>query len=144
MEINQSQWEIALYIVLLIALWIFAKLLMYVVSVLYKFFRNPTSEDNVDPYINGVKYPVSYWSEKGARPYQEDRYNAMRGTGCTQASLYGVFDGHGGHRAAEHCKDYLLQCIATDPDWDGNPAQSITKSFHKYIILQLLVDLDAN
>lgn len=131
MELTQSHKEIVLYIGLLILLWILLKVLAYVLNVIYKFFNDHGDNEKVDPYLNGVKFPVSYWSEKGARPYQEDRYHALRGKGSTQASLYGVFDGHGGHRAAQHCKDYLLQCIATDPDWDNTPAQSITNSFHR-------------
>ena len=46
-----------------------------------------------DPFLNGVYYPVSYWTEKGGRPYQEDRYNAMKGIGSEDSSLYAVFDG---------------------------------------------------
>jgi hypothetical protein len=132
MQLTPSQWDIVLYAFMLLTLCALVKLLTYILNILYKFFSDRGDNEKVDPYINGVKYPVSYWSEKGARPYQEDRYHAIRGKGTTQASLYGVFDGHGGHRAAQHCKDYLLQCIATDPHWDSTPAQSITKSFHRY------------
>lgn len=46
-----------------------------------------------DPFLNGVYYAVSYWTEKGGRPYQEDRYHAIKGTGSEDSSLYGVFDG---------------------------------------------------
>ena len=47
----------------------------------------------VDPFVNGVHYGVSYWSEKGGRPYQEDRYQQIKGIGEDDSSLYGVFDG---------------------------------------------------
>ena len=46
-----------------------------------------------DPFLNGVHYAVSYWTEKGGRPYQEDRFNAIKGTGSEDSSLYAVFDG---------------------------------------------------
>jgi hypothetical protein len=49
----------------------------------------------VDPFINGVHYPVSYWTEKGGRPYQEDRHQELKGKGSEDSSLYGVFDGKG-------------------------------------------------
>lgn len=45
--------------------------------------------------MNGVKYAVSYWTERGGRPYQEDRHQVIKGTGAEDSSLYGVFDGHG-------------------------------------------------
>jgi hypothetical protein len=47
----------------------------------------------VDPFINGVFYAVSYWTEKGGRPYQEDRHQELKGIGSQDSSLYGVFDG---------------------------------------------------
>ena len=46
-----------------------------------------------DPFLNGVYYAVSYWTEKGGIPYQEDRFNAIKGTGSEDSSLYAVFDG---------------------------------------------------
>eukprot|EP00428_Durinskia_dybowskii_P079457 CAMPEP_0170449776 /NCGR_PEP_ID=MMETSP0117_2-20130122/51426_1 /TAXON_ID=400756 /ORGANISM="Durinskia baltica, Strain CSIRO CS-38" /LENGTH=286 /DNA_ID=CAMNT_0010711043 /DNA_START=251 /DNA_END=1111 /DNA_ORIENTATION=+ len=85
----------------------------------------------VDPFINGVKYPVSYWTEKGGRPYQEDRHEELKGSGASDSSLYGVFDGHGGHRAAQYCKDYLLKCIAGDAEFEANPAKALFRSFFK-------------
>lgn len=47
----------------------------------------------VDPFINDVHYPVSYWTEKGGRPYQEDRHQELKGKGSDDSSIYGVFDG---------------------------------------------------
>ena len=47
----------------------------------------------VNPFINDVYYAVSYWTEKGGRPYQEDRHCEMRGEGKDDSSLYGVYDG---------------------------------------------------
>lgn len=102
----------------------------YMMSVFLYFTDQPVK---VDPFINGVKYPVSYWTERGGRPYQEDRHHEMKGTGAQDSSLYGVFDGHGGHRAAQHCKDNLLQCISADAEFGDNPAKALFRSFFKYV-----------
>lgn len=48
----------------------------------------------VNPFINDVFYAVSYWTEKGGRPYQEDRHCEMRGKEKEDSSLYGVYDGN--------------------------------------------------
>lgn len=93
----------------------------------------------VDPFINGVKYPVSYWTEKGGRPYQEDRHHEMKGTGPRDSSLYGVFDGHGGAKAAQYCKESLLQTIVKDADFEKNPAQAIFNSYYKSVFIVLLI-----
>jgi hypothetical protein len=126
-----SQKEIVLYVGMLLLLIVMVKLLSFLFHTVRKLFIQKDVALKVDPYMQGVRYPVSYWTEKGARPYQEDRYQALRGCAPTQPSLYGVFDGHGGERAAQHCKEFLLQCISTDPEWEGNPTKSISRSFHK-------------
>lgn len=89
----------------------------------------------VDPYMNGVTYPVSYWTEVGGRPYQEDRFYVMKSPNTPDTSLYGVFDGHGGYKAAQYCKEYLLQCIAADPELEASPSRAISKSFKKYLTI---------
>jgi protein phosphatase 1L len=78
-----------------------------------------------------VKYPVSYWSEKGGRPYQEDRHQQIRGKGSDDSSLYGVFDGHGGAKASQYCKDFLLQTIIKDPDFPTDINKALSRSFCK-------------
>eukprot|EP01036_Dinobryon_divergens_P022153 gene22153-30389_t len=85
----------------------------------------------VEPFMNGVKYAVSYWTERGGRPYQEDRHQVIKGTGAEDSSLYGVFDGHGGYKAAQYCKDFLLQCIVKDTEFAQNPANAVRRSFFK-------------
>ena len=55
-------------------------------------------------------------SIQGRRPYQEDRFD-LRGDGDT-LSLFGVFDGHGGHKASEYCKNNLLAMILNHEDLD--------------------------
>ena len=44
----------------------------------------------VNIFVNDVYFPVSYWTEKGGRPYQEDRHSELKGIGCKDSSLYGT------------------------------------------------------
>ncbi len=44
----------------------------------------------VNIYVNDVFFPVSYWTEKGGRPYQEDRHSELKGIGSKDSSLYGA------------------------------------------------------
>ena len=85
----------------------------------------------VHPNLNGVFYAVSYWTEKGGRPYQEDRYDMMKGTGHKDSSLYALFDGHGGAKASQYCKDHLLKYIQADVNFENNTVASIMNSFRK-------------
>lgn len=122
-------WEILWYIGLLLGMWMVVRFLAtYMITAVQYFTDQPVK---VDPFINGVKYPVSYWTERGGRPYQEDRHHEMKGNGVQDSSLYGVFDGHGGPRAAQHCKDNLLQCICADAEFEDNPAKALFRSFFK-------------
>jgi hypothetical protein len=55
-----------------------------------------TKDSVIDLHINNVFYPVSYHSERGGRPYQEDRFHAMAGRSLSgDSSLFGIYDGHG-------------------------------------------------
>lgn len=121
-------WEVAFYTALLLALWLLLRLFAASFTKFINYFRDQTLK--VDPYLNGVKYPVSYWTERGGRPYQEDRYHAMKSTNNADVSLYGIFDGHGGYQAAQFCREYLLQAIGADTDWESNPTQTISRCFH--------------
>ena len=75
----------------------FYKLILFYIKYFHYFLSGfyPTEviKTPVDPFINGVYYPVSYWTEKGGRPYQEDRYHCLKGKGTEDSSLYGVYDG---------------------------------------------------
>jgi hypothetical protein len=130
MELRQLfGWEILGCIVTLFIIWMVVRFLAtYVTGALHYFTDQP---QKVDPFVNGVKYPVSYWTEKGGRPYQEDRHQEMKGSGASDSSLYAVFDGHGGSKAAQYCKDYLLKCIAGDAEFEANPAKAMFRSFFK-------------
>lgn len=125
---QSSNFEVILYTLLLLALWLLFRFFASSLSNIISFFG--ARQLKVDPFLNGVIYPVSYWTERGGRPYQEDRFYMMKAAGI-DASLYGVFDGHGGHLAAQYCKEYLLQCIASDPEWESSPPRAISRSFKK-------------
>lgn len=124
-----SGWEIVWYILLLLLLWAVVRFVATYLTVALQYFADKPIK--VNPFSNGVKYPVSYWTEKGGRSYQEDRHCEHKGVGACDSSLYGVFDGHGGNRAAQYCKDYLLQCIIADSDFEKNPTKAIFRSFFK-------------
>ena len=93
----QFQWsssiEIISYVVFLLVLWTVVR---FIATTMTNFLKNFGEQPiKVEPFINGVKYAVSYWTERGGRPYQEDRHQVIKGVGAEDSSLYGVFDGHG-------------------------------------------------
>jgi protein phosphatase 1L len=85
----------------------------------------------VDPHNNGVVYPVSYFSDRGKRDYQEDAHQEMKGKGAADSSLYGVFDGHGGYRASHFCTEYLMKFVVEDTNFEQSPASALRRSFFK-------------
>jgi hypothetical protein len=89
------------------------------------------ASSKVDPYHNDVKYAVSYWTERGGRPYKEDRHEEVAGVGAEDSSLYAVYDGHGGEKAAQYCKEHLLKSVKEDPDFVGDPARALDRAFFK-------------
>lgn len=124
-------WEVAWYIMLLLLLWSVVRFIATYFTSAVQYLIHNLHTIKVDPYLNGVKYPVSYWSEQGGRPYQEDRYQTVKGSGAVDSSLYGVFDGHGGYRASQYCREYLLKCIINDTDFEELPAKALFRSFFK-------------
>ena len=85
----------------------------------------------VNPYLNGVYYAVDYWTERGGRQYQEDRFSMSKGSGHIDSSLYGLYDGHGGAKASEYCKKYLLNYIENDESFAGDTITALTKGFER-------------
>lgn len=85
-----------------------------------------------DTLINGVYYPVSYWSEKGYRPYQEDRHHQMKGNGEHDSSLYAVYDGHGGPRASDYCKEHMIKQILAHHSFTKDPAVAMKDTFLRF------------
>lgn len=129
---NFSTYEALVYTAILVLIWLISMFFFGQAKKFVDFFSDKNQK--VDPYLNGVSYPVSYWTEVGGRPYQEDRFYVMKSPNTSDTSLYGVFDGHGGYKAAQFCKEYLLQCIAADPELEASPSRAISKSFKKYIV----------
>ena len=128
-----STWgTIASYVFLLLLFWIVVR---FITSQLTNVLRGLSEEASnnrpVDPFINGVYYAVSYWTEKGGRPYQEDRHQELKGIGEEDSSLYGVYDGHGGFRAAQYCKDNLLAYALKDPEFLSSPASALRNAFYR-------------
>ena len=58
-----------------IVVWGICHLYIAFVSFFSDYFNNVLI---VQPHLHGVYYAVSYWTEKGGRPYQEDRYAMMK------------------------------------------------------------------
>jgi hypothetical protein len=123
-----ANYEVAIYTLLVLLLWLLIRFIASSMNKLLNLFREP--ELVVEPFLNGVVYPVSYWTEKGKRPYQEDRFHITK-SGSHPISLYGVFDGHGGSRASEHCRNNLLNSLADDDNWKHDPCQSIINTFRR-------------
>ena len=88
-----------------------------------------SAAEKVDIFANGVHYPVSYWTEKGNRPYQEDRHATLAGSGAVDSSLYAVFDGHGGSRAAHFCKENMLRYAVADESFAKEPSRALSDAF---------------
>lgn len=120
-------------LVFVVVLWLGLRLLFLLASQLLQYFgQKEEVHEPVEVRKNGVGYPVSYWSERGGRPYQEDRYQAIRGGDDEATSLYGVFDGHGGSRAAQYCKEHLLQHASKDPRLlKVDPKEVLTNAFFR-------------
>jgi serine/threonine protein phosphatase PrpC len=64
--------------------------------------------------------------------FKEDRYDSLKGCGADDSSLYAVFDGHGGFKAAQYCKNLMLKTIIQDDMFQSNPNEAMRKSFHRY------------
>lgn len=122
-------YEVTLYTILLLVLWLLIRLVASSMNNLITYFREGSL--SVDPFLNDVEYPCSYWTDKGKRPYQEDRFHVLKGQ-KHESSLYGVFDGHGGSHASQHCRDNMLQSISSDPEFAQDPQQSLMRNFVRY------------
>jgi hypothetical protein len=91
---NARGWtKVALYAMTLSLLWAIIRFLYFTIINIVRSFQDDTTIKTVDPFINGVYYAVSYWTEKGGRPYQEDRHQQIKGFGTKDSSLYAVYDG---------------------------------------------------
>jgi len=83
--------------------------------------RQPTQMDLGD--IAGV------YSIQGARHHMEDAYQAVVDIkGDSSCGFYGVFDGHGGHRASDFTAESLHKLILKEK-YDSEPVQSLQNAF---------------
>ncbi|KAF3333234.1 putative protein phosphatase 2C 52 [Carex littledalei] len=73
-----------------------------------------------------------YLSFRGKRPTMEDFYDikTRRIEGRT-VSLFGVFDGHGGSRAAEYLKDNLFENLLNHPKFMTDTKLAIRETYRK-------------
>jgi hypothetical protein len=60
-----------------------------------------------------------------------DAGSLSKGRGTEGGSMYGVFDGHGGHRAAEYCRNFLLHNVANDERFAEDAHGSLFRGFLK-------------
>jgi len=105
---------------------------------------------------NGISLNVSHWSDKGARPYMEDRY-VVEDLGSVQVevspvavktggdievtykhknrrlkmplSWLAVFDGHGGDKASQFSADWLSSYVRQDESFPYDLGYSMKKSY---------------
>jgi protein phosphatase 1L len=81
-----------------------------------------TSEDET--------FSFGYSQMRGKRPSMEDFQDArIAKVGDQIIGLFGVFDGHGGSRAAEYVKQHLFGNLIAHPDFVTNPTNAITETF---------------
>lgn len=92
-----------------------------------------TKDAIINLHLNGVSYPVSYHSERGGRAYQEDRYHAQGASkDGGDTSLFGVYDGHGGAKAAQFCRDNMLDYIASAEAFETDTHKALLQAFERY------------
>jgi serine/threonine protein phosphatase PrpC len=78
-------------------------------------------------------YPYGVAEAVGRRPYMEDRHIAAGEIrpDTPGASLYAVFDGHGGSAAADFCVQHMLAALVgrTNPLYPSQPEAALRKAF---------------
>ena len=131
---RSSLQRFSLMFILMVVLWSIGRFLLVTIYnkiVDTKHMMSMTEKIVVNPHHNGVVYPVSYWSDMGKRNYQEDTHQERRGKGVKDSCLYGVFDGHGGYRASQFCRDFLLNYVVDDESFVHDPALALKRSFFR-------------
>jgi len=85
--------------------------------------RSDGAGENVRFYRSGMQ---------GMRPHMEDRTCGVPSLpGCESAGLFGVFDGHGGHKVAEYAVQTLPSILACCLKEGGDPGEALIKSFRQ-------------
>ena len=119
--------ELLYWLTVIIGMFLVIRIIIYALT---QFAKGLAEVIEVDVYCNNVVYPCSYWSEKGGRPYQEDRFEMSGGReGFEETSVYAVFDGHGGDKAAQYCKDHLLQNILQHKTFGTDTVMAMRSAF---------------
>mmetsp|Transcript_19031 Transcript_19031/g.60586 ORF Transcript_19031/g.60586 Transcript_19031/m.60586 type:complete len:312 (-) Transcript_19031:433-1368(-) len=113
-------------------------IMLPVVPLLYMYFnrsssgKSSASQRNASGVARGVPhFAFAVADDRGRRPYMEDRWVVeSRWKGLdTPVTLYGVFDGHGGHRASQFCVDHLPDNLFRDTQFPSDPRQALTNCF---------------
>lgn len=75
-------------------------------------------------------HPYAVHEIQGNRAYMEDRYNIVGSVkGDFLSSFYGVFDGHGGARAAQFCAENMCRILTQNPVYDSDPSLALKSTF---------------
>eukprot|EP00897_Mesotaenium_endlicherianum_P008986 jgi/Mesen1/8115/ME000435S07280 len=83
-----------------------------------------TSEDGA--------FSFGYSQLRGKRPSMEDYQDSkIEKLGNLTVGLFGVFDGHGGSRAAEYVKQHLFQNLINHPQFSTDPKVAIEETFQQ-------------
>ncbi|KAK8955670.1 putative protein phosphatase 2C 52 [Platanthera guangdongensis] len=73
-----------------------------------------------------------YSSFRGKRSSMEDFYDIRNCTVDGQTvNLFGIFDGHGGSRAAEYLKEHLLENLINHPEFISDTRKAICETYKK-------------
>ncbi|KAL8095770.1 putative protein phosphatase 2C 76 isoform X1 [Apium graveolens] len=73
-----------------------------------------------------------YSSFRGKRPSMEDFYDVkISKIDGTTVCLFGIFDGHGGSRAAEFLKNHLFNSLLKHPDFFTNTRLAISQTYQQ-------------
>lgn len=85
--------------------------------------------------LNGSQsgqFSYGYSSFKGKRSSMEDFYETrISEVDGQRVAFFGVFDGHGGSRAAEYLKNNLFNNLSMHPDFTKDTKSAIVKSFQQ-------------
>jgi protein phosphatase 1L len=83
-----------------------------------------TSEDS--------SFSYGYASFRGKRAAMEDFHHASTTQiGGNQCGFFGVFDGHGGARAAEYVQNHIFENLAAHPKFESDTALAIAESYNQ-------------
>ncbi|CAA6665866.1 unnamed protein product [Spirodela intermedia] len=81
--------------------------------------------------VNG-KLSCGYSSFRGKRASMEDFFDIKTSEVDGQTvSLFGIYDGHGGSRAAEYLKEHLFQNLIKHPQFMSNTKLAISEAYQK-------------